>query len=422
MLSERDLATLGASTVEVPPDESHFVVVLGANSAMRFPDDPVPLLVRQVPTEIGPADLIFRTRYSEEGYEAPVPRELWIEARGSTAAEFDSAINAYGRAAHSFLGFIGLSANAAVEDPEVKIAFDNTAGRDEHPYFAQFVPEARGVPLPGRLVDGNATAELLDCFNDHSEFDRLTRAVEQYRTALVNWRPGREILALAHLFMGMEALTKVALRRELEREALSSPADLAARWGIEIKALDGEVRRRILFRGDAETTAKAKKASDGFEHGFLHAMDIRQLATEARDKTATYLRTAILDLVGASDDLRATLTKSPFDTPLNPWVVRYMRGTLRGDAEELAAPDQHYPIFRWHSKLKSHKRNDDGSYTIEMEENLTARFNPELKFERSSFEMWGSREGLIGRPEFTAEPEKHTFQPDKEDLGEQSQA
>jgi hypothetical protein len=412
MLSESDVLTLGAQTVETQPGESHYVVVLGANSAVRFPDDPVPLLIRQVATDVGPTSLIFRTRYSEEGHEAPVPRELWIEVRGATAAEFDATINAYARAAHSFLGFIALSANAAVEDPEVKIAFDNTAGRDERPYFAQFVPEARGVPLPGRSIDGNATAAFLDCFNGHSEFDRLIRAVEQYRTALVNWRPGREILALAHLFMGMEALTKVALRQELETEQLSNPAELATLWGIDIKALDGEVRRRILFRGDAETAAKAKKASDGFEHGYLPAVDIRQLATAARDKTAEYLRTAILDLAGAGDELRTTLTRSPYDVPLNPWIVRYLRGFFHGDAEELALPDQHYPMFTWNSKLKSHKLNDDGTYTIEMEEHLTARFNHALSFERQSFEMWGSREGILGQPEFTSEPEKHTFLPD----------
>ena len=39
----------------------------------------------------------------------------------------------------------------------------------------------------------------------HPEIRRLTRAVGQYALALDNWRLGKETLALAHLWMGMEA-------------------------------------------------------------------------------------------------------------------------------------------------------------------------------------------------------------------------
>jgi hypothetical protein len=399
-------------TEEVPDGQSHHVVVLGANSAVWFPDEPVPMAIHDFRTDSGPVRLIFRTRHSDEGFEVPVPRELWVEVSGNTASDLNDAIEHYAAAAHALLGFVALSANAAVQDPEVKLAYDNSAGRTRREYFAQFVPEERGPPLPGRFIDTTATVRILECFDNHPEFDRLIRAVEQYRIALLHWRPGREILALAHLFMGMDALTKVALRRELEAAALNDPEAYAERLGVELRELDGDVRRRILFQGDAETASSAKRASDGFEHGFLAANVIRPLATGARDLTARYLRAAILDLAGASEELRSTLTNPPFRDPFNPWVVRYMRGHLLGEADALAAEGQEYPIFLWRSKLTGHGRNEDGSYAVEVAENLQASFNPALRFERRSYEMWGSLDGMGRRPQFTVEPEHHIYAPE----------
>lgn len=117
----------------------------------------------------------------------------------------------------------------------------------------------------------------------------------QYALALGHWRPGHEILALAHLFIGMEALTPVALRRELSRSRLTED-ELARSWGIEERRagarrtrLAAEVRRRTLFRGDEETATKARKASDGLEHGFLEFARVRKLAADARDKDRSLL-------------------------------------------------------------------------------------------------------------------------------------
>jgi hypothetical protein len=392
------------TTVPSPPGSSYYVVVAGANSAARFDDVPQPATVRDFPTTVGPADLTFRTRYSEEGHEAAVPRELWVDIRGHATCGLDEAINAYVSAAHALLGFVAVSANAAIQDPDVKLAFDNTADRDRRLFFQQFVPEFRGAPLPGRRVDSEATVILMKSFDGHAEFDRLIRAVEQYRLALLEWRPGREILALAHLWMGMEALTKVALRRELAREGVTQAQELADAWGIDLRALDGEVRRRVLFRGDASTAKKAKEASDGFEHGFLPYAVIRPLAQEARDLTATYLREAIFDLSDVPEMTARTLLGPEFASPIHPWVVRYMRGEFIGETDDLAAPDQEYPIFTWSSKLKSHRKADGGGFELELDEEMTARFNERVRFQRNSFEVWGSKEGFI-RMDFTKEPE-----------------
>jgi hypothetical protein len=97
-------------------------------------------------------------------------------------------------------------------------------------------------------------------------------------------------------------------------------------------------------------------ASDGFEHGFLGLPDIHSLAADSRDTTARYLREAVLDLVGVAAPVRATLAAAPYAEPQNSWMAKYLRGVFVGDTNDLAAPDQEYPLFRWSSRLKEFKR------------------------------------------------------------------
>ena len=37
------------------------------------------------PTEVGTIDVTFRTRFADEGYESPVPREMWIDVSAARA-------------------------------------------------------------------------------------------------------------------------------------------------------------------------------------------------------------------------------------------------------------------------------------------------------------------------------------------------
>jgi hypothetical protein len=137
------------------------------------------------------------------------------------------------------------------------------------------------------------------------------------------------------------------------------------------------------------TLAKTKRASDGLEHGFLDFTVVRTLAEETRDRTASYLREAILDFAGLDDEIRQQLVIPPYGTPLKSWLVRYLRGRFVGDAADLAAPDQEYPIFHWRSKLESLKRTETGGYELTPDETLIARFSEAVTFQQTSFEIWG---------------------------------
>jgi hypothetical protein len=99
------------------------------------------------------------------------------------------------------------------------------------------------------------------------------------------------------------------------------------------------VRRKLLFQGDDDCYQQARKASDGFEHGYESFTQLRALASAALDHAARYLREAILDLASLNESSRATLLGPAFAEPAGPWpITSYIWGNLVGPADMLAAP------------------------------------------------------------------------------------
>lgn len=389
-----------------------FVVVLGAESDARWREDDPPFVVSNFATSLGPVTITYRTRFGSEGYDATVPREMWIEVAGSAEADLATVISVFGGAAGQFLPTIALCANASVEDAEPKLAFDGTPGRHERAFFQNFVREEFGtLPPPRRLVTTEAIVGFVGSLIalPTREADRLRRATAQYAMALRHWFPGNETMALAHLFIGMEALAPLALEAECAEAGLGVD-DLASSWGIQERRrgarrnkVQAEARRRRLFKGDNVAATKARKASDGFEHGFMDFAEVRTLATDARDRTAEYLRSAIFDLARLADSTREALDAPPYSTPLNSVLSRYHWGKLVGDTDDLAAPDQEYPGFRWSSRLKEFKKDGD-SYLATPEETMTARFSDALQFVEGRFEVWGPRGAVRARAQENDEP------------------
>jgi hypothetical protein len=243
---------------------------------------------------------------------------------GDAEAELPEVIGVYANAAAQFLPLVATSANAWVGHAEPKLAFDATPDARERKHFSSFVREEVGtLPRPGRNAPVSATAALLQAVARHNETERLRRAIAQYAMALGHWKMGHETLALAHLFMGMEALTPSALRREKERTGLNDAA-LTAQYGSDdVRQLSALVRRNVLFQGDDDAATKASRRAMVSSTGFSTS-PVRTLATEARDRTATYLRTAIFDIADLDPDTRGVLEAPPYDTPLRSFLARYM--------------------------------------------------------------------------------------------------
>ena len=89
---------------------------------------------------------------------------------------------------------------------------------------------------------------------------------------------------------GVEALTPIALEQHLKLESITRD-ELLARWSIQLKDLDPEVRRRLLFQGDDECYSTAREVRNQALHGYEPTWKVREGALEARNATATYLRT-----------------------------------------------------------------------------------------------------------------------------------
>ncbi len=253
---------------------------------------------------MGPVQFIFRTRYVNEGLEDAVPREMWIEARGEANCSLDDAMREYARVANLLGPVISFAANAPVGHMDIHLAYDATPDLDRHEFFENFLPDERGRPRSGRAVEVGTVSSLLACIerNDHDR-DRFLRAIEQYRQATKYWRQGWETFAVIHLWMAVEAITRVALRRAIKTEAVSNDGELVERWGLKNKGqLDGEVRRRLVFHNDAACQRDTKVASDGFEHGYLGLDEVNRLSVTVRESAVRHIRTAILELLGVPPD------------------------------------------------------------------------------------------------------------------------
>ena len=372
-----------------------YIVVFRAPSAAWF--EPSSLLCVHVPRPAGNVVLTFQTRHVDRGLEHPLPGDLWVDARGP-ASSLEEAVSVFGNAAGTVVPVIAFSTNAAIGDLEPELAYDNTPGLTTRDFLQSMLPDEPPVIHVRRRVNVGTVTALMKAVEEHEEKDRIGRAISQYSLALRHWRWGHEALATAHLFMGMEALTKAIVRAHPNYAGLSKD-DLAARLGIETDRLDpsqrleteilARVRRTVLFQDDRECHRDAKKASDGFEHGYMPFDQIRDYARRVRDRTAAYLREAILNLVGIEDAHRATLLAPPFDQPLGNWpVVKYVRGHLLGDSDDLASEQNEYPIMSWRSKITSVDIDEAGEYKAKFDEQLTARLGEGISFQAESFEVW----------------------------------
>jgi hypothetical protein len=379
------------------PQTRHVVVVMSARSDALWLDTDPPLVISDFPTSVGPVTITYRTAFFDEGLESTVPREMWIEAAGGeSTTTFVDVISAYTNAAAGFIPLIAFCTNAFVDDVEPKLAFDNAPGKVARDYFQSFIAERRpAIPLPGRRVPSEAVIAVLEAVQASSSVDRLRRAMGQYALALSHWVRGQETLALAFLYIGMETLVPVALERERARLGMTVE-ELTQAWGItdnraavRRNALHGAIRQRVLFRGDSALAAQAKRASDGFEHGFLDFAAVRSLAEQARDDTARLLRQAILELAEVPTEHVETLLSPPRDVPLHSFVTRYIWGTILGEGDDLAPPARQYPILDWRARTATYKRNDDGTVTTSPEETMTVRFAEGFAFRRRRYEVWG---------------------------------
>ncbi len=379
------------------PVFTRYTVVLRCPSSARFlPEQGQEMTVPAFPETNGPVVARLRTLWVDEGFETPTPRELWIEVTLQTPSldKATSIATAVARFAASSLAF---TANVQSGTPEVHVAFDSSPTATKREFLEVFLPAERGLLREGRMVKTDEYSLVLQGLLNSSESSRVSRALHHYELALRYWYIGGEYLALAHLYMAVEALTKAVLRRECQSRNLSE-AELARANGIDPDdperprwhpALESWARRELIFRGDATTYDSARSASDGVEHGFMELNEVHERAMASTEQTFRYVRLAILELIGLSpDDHRELAERYPRDVAS---LRKIVRGYLLGEADELAAPDQEYPYVEWSSSIRSLTREGD-TFTAQFNEKFTVRCAEGLSFQGSSFEARGRLE------------------------------
>ena len=372
---------------------SSYVMVARARASAIFYPGKQFSLNYQIPGK-QPFQLLFRTTYQNRGFDEPVPIDLWVEARGS-AVSVDEAGETFGNAALEICTHLALTANASMGHLEPHLIFDATPDANEHQFLQAFLPEEPVTVVPGRRIDVEVLQGFVIALAKHPERQRLSNATVQYVEALRYWRRGNEIRCLAHLYMGIDAVTKAVLC-EHQRTTGKTEDQLAEEWGASDpdklkrrKKLEGQARRRLIFKSDLNCEEKAREVSNQFEHGWSAFGTMRAPAEEIVGKTAGYLRRAILETSGLQASLLDRALDHQYSVPRGPLVlVRYVRGTLTGHVDKLAPEGELYPSFRWHSGLEKVQREANGTFQFTPKDTVTSQFGAGVTMTNLRYEVW----------------------------------
>ncbi len=290
---------------------------------------------------------------------------------------------------------IAFVSNVRVGPIETHLAFDSDPGKTEREFVEVFLPDERGLVGDGRMI----RLHLLEAacpagLSLQAERPRVTRALRQYELALREWYLGGEWLAMGHLWIAVENLTEAVLR-QTKQELAKSDEELAEMLGVVTDDPDRprwpqimreQIREQVIFDGDHDTYATAKKASDGLEHGFLELDKVARHAVDSADITFTCVRRAIIDLLCLPREVSAELMEiKPKDVQSRRKVIR---GRLVGDAADPAAEGELYPLLEWTSSIDAVERQGT-TFDFKGKERFTVRINPAIRFQFDRLEIFG---------------------------------
>ena len=409
------------------PKHIYTVVLRCAESQLRVPPKKG-LLISPIASEYGNYELRIQTRTEEEPrFQSPIPRELWIEVTGP-APSVEVALNIAAATANQFVRQVAFAANAWQGLLTVHLAYESTPGCRERAFFQNWVMDERGLPRPARTFDPDLIFRFLVALAHVAPNDRLriVRSITQYTDALQHWKVGSELYALAHLYMGVEAITPTAIRSAIssrglkDRRALESTVLEATKYSLRQRIarwiypragghtpsarLDTWARREIIFRGDEETFRIAKGASDSLEHGLAQHEEVHKSAIRCVEKCASYLRHAILDIVPIGADDRAALRVKPYANPASTGgFERQFLATITCDEDEIAAPGQVYPTVRWEFNLLDFRIIENGKHAMRLTQKLTPIMSKSARMNISKIHFAGPTETTHDEVEVTVD-------------------
>jgi hypothetical protein len=115
---------------------------------------------------------------------------------------------------------------------EVHLAYDCTPSSEDREFLETFIPDERGAVSGGRIIRRHLMEAACTAFVAlATDRPRVSRALRQYELALREWYVGGEWLALNHLWIAIENLTKALIRKTVAARGISEE-DLAHEYGL----------------------------------------------------------------------------------------------------------------------------------------------------------------------------------------------
>lgn len=388
------------ATMVGSPDRQRYLVVLRARSHVTVQRDAEIRLENLPVPSGGRATVRILTRRGElDGYL--VPREL-ILAVDLESHSIDEAVEA-ARFSDQLWAYLAVAANASIGEQTLFTAFQSHPAVEERPalheFHDAFASIDRELPVPTRYLRPEATVAFVIASLVNARGDRLYRAADQYRLALMHWIPSRPLIALGHLFMGVEALSGAALDLEKTRRG-ATDEDLAREWAVRVDPATGRwrpgdlraaARLQLIFRGDRDCHNEVAEASNIYEHGFDDYGRAVEIAIRRRDQVAAYLRDAIVRYSGCDPDSANTLLSPPMNTALEiTGFASRLEGFYSGP---LAAAD--IPYMDWHPSYQAAGTDEQGTPSFTLTDNYTTRFPENVTFHLRQQRVFGPRGAQI---------------------------
>ena len=374
---------------EAASQSPYYVVALRAASAFRFlPGES--LAVRAYPSRSGPVDLTYRTLYQDEGLGAPIPRGLWVDARGR-ASSIDQAVESFSSAATELATILTISANAPAAPTEADIAYDATPGLQRREFYQRFIAAEQDLPRNSISIDTQATLRLLQAtfaVEPPEAQIRLMRSYSEYRQALQHIAPGQEALALLYLYMAMRTVAPTILE-EFRTTLGMNRASLLKEWNTTPKRLRDEAVARFFFER-REDYERVRLIFDNFVEGEVTIRQAPQAAATLVRDVATSARRFLVSLARPGQEVADVLLGSKYESPVEWWPIsRVIRGHLVGAGENPAAQSQEYPYLAWRSTIRSMNVAETGEYKADTTEEISPVLADGFSFEASAFQIYG---------------------------------
>lgn len=293
-----------------------FVVLCKAESACHFKGEEAIYLDVNFPNTQA-VQLLYNNRLRMiQGRE--VPHGLYVEARCFDTS-LNSAIQRCGSAADAVAGILALSSNAYIEHLQLELAYDVSPGTSSREFFQALGEESWNIRAEPRYIAAPHANELITAVASSPGCDRILRAISHYREMLAHWSLEDQLLCVAYLYIAVENLVDVFLRRELKHKNMT-PKELSVLYRLPKRDnknqaqndLRGFIRREFIFQGDKATYDKAKEVSDAYEHGYAEFLDLHHHAESIVIFSARYIREAIFSLINLRDEPRKALLDAGF--------------------------------------------------------------------------------------------------------------